>query len=147
MIENTAARMAAAVLLRRAAAVPVLLASIVCMLLAPALAHHGVSRYDMDEVRTLEGVVESWNWGSPHTGLTLSVEREDGAAETWEIEGAPPQWMDGQGWTPESLEAGERVTIVFHPLRRPANGGILMEVERGDGEVLKVNRPAALGGP
>jgi hypothetical protein len=26
-------------------------------------------------------------------------------------------------------------------------GDILMEVERGDGEVLKVDRPARLGGP
>jgi hypothetical protein len=47
---------------------------------------------------------------------------------------------------------GGCVSIMFHPLKAPAGtdvpmGGILMEVERGDGEVLKVNRPARLGGP
>jgi hypothetical protein len=111
-----------------------------------AFAHHGVSSYDMREVRMLEGVVTKWDWKNPHTWLTLVV-TSGGEGQMWEIEGAPPQWMTGQGWSPESLVAGEAVTITFHPLKEPANGGILMEVARGNGEVLKVNRPARLGGP
>lgn len=109
---------------------------------ASALAHHGVSTYRMDVVQTLEGVVASWDFGSPHTWLTVDV---DGAK--WEIEGAPPRWMSGQGFTPESLAEGEDVVITYHPHRARAQAGILMEVRRADGSVLKVNRPAALGGP
>jgi hypothetical protein len=122
--------------------------AILTTLLGPmaALAHHGVASYDMREVRMLEGVVVKWDWKSPHTWLTLRA--SDGSDEqTWEIEGAPPQWMSGQGWTAESLASGERVTITYHPSRQLANGGILMEVARAGGEVLKVNRPARLGGP
>ena len=111
-----------------------------------ANAHHGVASYDMREVRTLDGVVVKWDWKNPHTWLTLAAS-VDGAQQTWEIEGAPPQWMTGQGWSPESLAAGEAVVIVFHPSKSAANGGILMEVTRRNGEVLKVNRPARLGGP
>jgi hypothetical protein len=109
---------------------------------ASALAHHGVSTYRMDIVHTVEGVVASWEFGSPHTWLTVDV---DGA--TWEIEGAPPRWMSGQGFTPESLAEGDAVLITNHPHRGEAQAGILMEVRRADGSVLKVNRPAALGGP
>ena len=112
------------------------------LLVASASAHHGVSTYRMDVVATLAGVVVSWEFGSPHTWLTLGV---DGAP--WEIEGAPPRWMSGQGFTPGSLAAGEAVTIVYHPHRSTPQAGILMEVRRADGSVLKVNRPAALGGP
>ena len=113
-----------------------------------ALAHHGVAGYDMDEVLELEGVVEHWGWQNPHTSLTLRLV-VSGRVETVLIEGAPPRWMSGQGWTPESLEAGENVTITYHPTRLAGQGydGILMEVERGNGDVLKVNRPAWLGGP
>jgi hypothetical protein len=111
-----------------------------------AHAHHGVAGYDMRDVRELTGTVVRWDWRSPHTWLTLRS-TDGGAQLTWEIEGAPPQWMSGQGWTPESLRAGETVTITYHPSRQLANGGILMEVERADGAVLKVNRPARLGGP
>ncbi len=112
------------------------------LLVASAHAHHGISTYRMDVVATLAGVVVSWEFGSPHTWLTLGA---DGAV--WEIEGAPPRWMSGQGFTPESVAAGEAVTIVYHPHRSTPQAGILMEVRRADGSVLKVNRPAALGGP
>jgi hypothetical protein len=107
-----------------------------------ARAHHGVSTYRMDVVETLDGVVASWDFGNPHTWLTLHA-----AGASWEIEGAPPRWMSGQGFTPESLAAGEAVTITYHPHRNRPQAGILMEVRRADGSVLKVNRPASLGGP
>ena len=109
---------------------------------APTHAHHGVSTYRMDVVETLDGVVTTWRFGSPHTWLTLRVERA-----IWEIEGAPPRWMSGQGFTPESLAAGEAVRVTYHPHRSTPQAGILMEVRRADGTVLKVNRPASLGGP
>jgi hypothetical protein len=114
-----------------------------------ALGHHGVSAYDMAVVDTAEGLVEAWEWQNPHTSLTLRV-RRDGRAQAFQIEGAPPRWMEGQGWTPASLTEGEAVTVTYHPARRPDSGGyeaILMEVKRADGSVLKVNRPASLGGP
>lgn len=115
--------------------------------LGSAEAHHGVSQYDMRAVRTLGGVVAKWDWRSPHTWLTLTVAADDGSTQRWEIEGAPPGWMQGQGWSPESLAAGEAVEVIFHPSRHDPRAGILMEVARASGEVLKVNRPARLGGP
>ena len=112
------------------------------LLCTSALAHHGVSTYRMDVVQTHEGVVVSWDFGSPHTWLSL-----DAAGVRWEIEGAPPRWMTGQGFSPESLAEGDAVEITYHPHRGRAQAGILMEVRRADGSVLKVNRPASLGGP
>jgi hypothetical protein len=109
---------------------------------AAAFAHHGVSTYRMDVVQTLEGTVAKWEFGSPHTWLTVVV---DGAH--WEIEGAPPRWMSGQGFTPDSLAVDAPVAITYHPHRSAPRAGILMEVRRADGSVLKVNRPASLGGP
>lgn len=112
------------------------------VLAATAFAHHGVSTYRMDVTLTLEGLVESWDFGNPHTRLKLRVEDS-----VWEIEGAPPRWMTGQGFAPESFRVGDPVTIELHPHRNQAQAGILMEVRRTDGTVLKVNRPASLGGP
>jgi len=111
-------------------------------------AHHGIAAYDMHTVLILEGTIERWNWQNPHTSLSLRV-YADAEAHVWQFEGAPPRWMDGQGWTPESLVAGEQVFITYHPSRTPGGTyyGILMEVERASGEALKVNRPARLGGP
>jgi hypothetical protein len=55
--------------------------------------------------------------------------------------------MSRQGFERSSLTAGERVTITYHPHRQAPFAGILMEIRRADGAVLKVNRPASLGGP
>lgn len=123
-----------------------LVATFLLWLPVGAGAHHGIAAYDMAVVQTATGVVEAWRWQSPHTSLTLRI---DERAATFVIEGAPPRWMEGQGWTPGSLTAGEPVTVTYHPARR-ADGdyaAILMEVRRASGEVLKVNRPARLGGP
>jgi hypothetical protein len=113
-------------------------------LMAPGVlaAHHGVSRYRMDVVATLEGTVERWDFDEPHTWLTVAVE-----GAVWQIEGAPPRWMRGQGFTPESLAVGEPVRVTYHPHRSSERAGILMAVRRADGSVRKVNRPASLGGP
>lgn len=123
---------------------------VVCSLLllaaAPAAAHHGVSSYDMDTIRTIEGRVASWHWRSPHTGITLAVRGAEGE-ETWEIEGAPLRWMQNQGFDADTLQEGEAVTITYHPSRRSLRAGILMHVDMEDGRRLSVNRPTWLGGP
>ena len=120
--------------------------ALLCVPAAAALAHHGVAAYDMRAVLTTDGTVEAWRWQSPHTSLTLRIRGRD---ETFAIEGAPPRWMEGQGWTAESLATGEPVTVTYHPARRDGGdyAAILMEVRRANGEVLKINRPASLGGP
>lgn len=121
---------------------------VLALLLAasPAFAHHGVSGYDMKTIRTVQGTVSAWHWTSPHTGITLSVAGDQGA-ETWEIEGAPLQWMVNQGFAADTLQQGDAVTITYHPSRRTGRAGILMHVDLADGERLSVNRPARLGGP
>jgi hypothetical protein len=128
---------------------PVVLSVLVALHAAAAFAHHGVAAYDMKVVQTVEGVVEAWGWQNPHTSLTLRVMHDGGESRSFPIEGAPPRWMQGQGWTPESLAAGERVLVTYHPARSVDSqfAAILMEVRRENGEVLKVNRPAYLGGP
>ena len=118
-----------------------------CLLFAsPAVAHHGVSSYDMGTIRSIEGTVKAWHWQSPHTGITLAVIGGDGP-ETWEIEGAPLRWMQNQGFGSDSLKAGDKVTITYHPSKGSPLAGILMHVDIADGKRLSVNRPAWLGGP
>lgn len=112
------------------------------VLAAAALAHHGVSAYRMDVMMTIEGAVAKWELESPHAWLTVDV---DGAL--WEIEGAPPKWMSEQGFLRDSFVVGKVVTVTFHPHRTTPQAGILMEVRNAEGDVIKVNRPASLGGP
>lgn len=117
--------------------VPVLLGA--ALLGANADAHHGTADYVTGEVVTLTGTVAQWRWANPHTWLYLEVPAASGEIERWSIEGGPPRPMEQQGWSSESLRAGEPVTIRMSPSR--AQSGILRDVIREDGEVLVIDRP------
>ena len=113
---------------------------------APVSAHHSFpASYVMDEIVTLDGVVEGWLWRNPHPFIFLNVEQESGETVTWHIEFANATAMALRGLTPESFEEGDRLLVVGNPGRegrrslhykglwRPADGfefGDLSAMER-----------------
>ena len=116
---------------------------------AAAIAHHGTSEYLMTEEVSLTGTVKEWTFGFPHTWLLLDVTAPDGLVTEWSIESAPPGYMSRQGWSAQSLERGEEVTVLISPLRnrREPNRGILLEIDPADGPALVVRPPGRFGRP
>jgi hypothetical protein len=116
---------------------------------ATAFAHHGTSEYDMTEEIALTGTVKEWSFGNPHTWLRLEVPAPNGDVPEWSIESAPPSYMARQGWSAESLEPGEEVTILISPLRNEnePHRGILLEIDPANGEKLIVRPPGRFGRP
>ncbi len=112
----------------------------------PVSAHHSFpASYEMDEIVTLDGVVDSWLWRNPHPFIFLNVEDGSGETVTWHIEFANATAMALRGLTPESFNQGDRMLVVGNPGRegrrslhyrglwRPADGfefGDLTEMER-----------------
>ena len=113
---------------------------------APVSAHHSfVESYVMEEIVTLDGIVEGWLWRNPHPFIFLNVEDETGETVTWHIEFANATAMALRGLTAESFAEGDRLLVVGNPGRggrrslhykglwRPADGfefGDLSEMER-----------------
>lgn len=116
---------------------------------ALAFAHHGTSAYDMSEEIELTGTVTEWSFENPHSWLRIEVAGPDATVTEWSIESAPPGYMAGRGWSAESLEAGETVTVLISPLRsdREPNRGILLEIDPAAGEPLIVRPRGRFGRP
>lgn len=116
---------------------------------ATAFAHHGTSEYDMTEEISLTGTVEEWTFQNPHSWLRLDATGPDGEVSEWSIESAPPNYMARQGWSADSLERGEEVTILISPLRNEdePHRGILLEIDPANGEQLVVRPPGLFGRP
>lgn len=97
----------------------------------------------------LAGTVKAWTFANPHSWLLLDVAGPDGAVTEWSIESAPPNYMRRQGWSADSLERGERVTVLVSPLRneRAPHRGILLEIETAGGEALIVRPRGQFGRP
>ncbi|HEV2523468.1 MAG TPA: DUF6152 family protein [Candidatus Acidoferrales bacterium] len=90
-----------------------------CLISAPAFAHHGASRWDVDTWGTISGTVKEFDWQNPHPLLLLDVKNDKGAVETWAVEFHPPNVMSrGLGWNHSTFKQGDQVTIYGHPEKK-----------------------------
>ena len=80
-------------------------------------AHHSQAMYEPEKLVSIEGVVTSVQWKSPHMWITLDVPSASGKTETWDFEGAAAPPMVASGISPQLLKVGARVKIIAHPAR------------------------------
>ena len=80
---------------------------------AVAVAHHNtLAVYLMNDTMTLEGTVTRVEWRNPHIWFYIDVVDDAGNVTNWGIEfQTPPLRMARAGWTQESLQVGDVVTV------------------------------------
>jgi Family of unknown function (DUF6152) len=94
-----------------------------------ALAHHSFAMYEPTKTLTFKGTVKTFQWTNPHVVIWVLVQPEGGgAAQEWSFETTSPGVLTRVGWTRQSLKAGDRVSVVFSPLRDGSHGGGLNSV-------------------
>jgi len=101
-----------------------------------ALAHHSFSMFDPKQEQILTGTVTAFQWTNPHTWIELDVPNVDGQTTHWSIEGGSVVGLAREGWTRRTLQPGDRISLVMHPLRSGEHGGSLMGVVTAQGKVL-----------
>ena len=81
-------------------------------LAVPALAHHGFdTEYDASKRVKLTGVVTQVAWTNPHMRVYVDVTGADGKVVNWNLELTSPNTIRRQGWGPNDLKAGDKVTF------------------------------------
>ena len=79
-------------------------------------AHHSfAAQYDVNKTVTIEGTVTKVEWMNPHVYFYLDVETE-GRVVNYGVENGPPTRLFRQGWQPDTLKAGDIVTVDGSPL-------------------------------
>jgi hypothetical protein len=103
-------------------------------------AHHSAALfYSMKDRITLQGEVASFNFRNPHAIVELLVEDENGEIVRWTCETSAPSALRRRGWSQQSLEAGEIVTMEGVPA---SDGSYLMRittVTKADGTQVGVS--------
>lgn len=117
------------------AAAVVAVAAVVVLTGAPAGAHHASAPF-YDNLKSVEanGVVTRFLFRNPHSFLFLDGEDENGETIKWEVEMGTAVSMSRRGWTPQTIQVGDRIRVVGQPSRAPGTHGICCaEILRADG--------------
>lgn len=113
-----------------------ILAGLLCLM--PAWSHHSpASHYLIDELITVEGVVTRFRLINPHARIYFDVTAEDGTTEPWLAEGNASAILKRRGWTRETLQPGDPITISGNPARDGSNKLDWKTIVLADGTELR----------
>ena len=121
------------------------IAIVLTLAAGPALAHHSFAMFDQAKKVTVQGTVKDFRWNNPHVFIQLLVKNDAGVEEEWSIEMTSPEHLARVGWRPGTLKAGDKITLVLHPLRDGTiKGGQYLSGIGPDGQPL-LGSPASPG--
>ena len=106
-----------------------------------AVAHHSFATFDQTKETTLVGTIKEVQWTNPHIWVQVLVKSAAGETVEWSIEGGSPNGLSRQGWKRTSLNAGDPVEMIIHPLKDGSNGGSLVRV-CVNGRLIGAPRPS-----
>ena len=102
-----------------------------------AMAHHSTAMFEWGTEKTLSGTIERYEWTQPHTFIWITVPGKQGKTREWGLEGMSPSWLGRRGWSLHSLSVGDKVAIVYYPLKDGRPGGFYVRVTGPDGKTLE----------
>src|ERR1700687_5613456 len=77
----------------------------------PLVAHHSWdAEFDDKKPVTLKGVVTKYEWNNPHVFVNVDVTDKTGVS-TWVVELASISDLKSAGWTRETLNVGDVITV------------------------------------
>ncbi|HEY5623987.1 MAG TPA: DUF6152 family protein, partial [Gammaproteobacteria bacterium] len=84
-----------------------------------AQAHHSQSEFNLapSAIRTIQGTVTQYDFVNPHVYVYLKTEEPDGATAIWELEASSTPNLIRRGWSRDSIQVGEALTIDIHPAK------------------------------
>lgn len=112
----------------------------------PASAHHSFAAdYFEDQIASIEGEVEQFEYRSPHSWVYVLVTDESGETRRFGAEWGSPTRLAQRGVTQDTLKPGDRVVITGSPGRNPTDRRIhLKSISRlADGWTWSALRPGA----
>jgi len=108
-------------------------------------AHHSTSMFDHSTTMTINGEVVELRWVNPHVSLSVNgvvKERAEDGPAVWVMEmTSPGNLVRAGGWRRDAVKPGEKVEVVFSPLRDSVSkGGALKKLTVvATGEVFTAN--------
>jgi hypothetical protein len=105
------------------------------LLLLALLFHHSfAAEFDSSKPVELKGSVTRLEWTNPHAWIFVDVKEENGKVTNWGCELGSPNILLRNGWTRESLKAGDNVVITGSRAKDGSNIANARTVRLADGK-------------
>lgn len=111
---------------------------VAAVLFTPVAAHHAFSPvYDDKRTVSVSGVVTQFRFVNPHALLYLDVAGDSGKVTKWTVEFAGRLNLSENGWTEDTIKAGEQVTVTGNPTHAAGTNRLAFrKLMRADGSEL-----------
>jgi hypothetical protein len=106
-------------------------------------AHHGAAAYADKIVVLKDATVTKFLWANPHNIVMFDVKDEAGNITHWAGEAGSPSATGLLGWTRNSFQPGDVITVYIYPAKSGNPVGRLNKIVFADGKIL---RDSQLGG-
>lgn len=103
---------------------------------AQALAHHGISNWDLNKDVTLTGHITRLEFLNPHAWLHLEVKDAAGKPQAWSCEMRSAYSLRRSGWTTDMFKAGNAITVTGSPERTKPRQCYLSTIQFTDGSSM-----------
>lgn len=97
----------------------------------PASAHHSYAMFAVDKNIAVEGTVKQFMWTNPHSWIRLEVADATGKQQEWNVEMGSLTILVNLGWTPKTLQPGDKIKMTIHPMKSGLPGGDFVSLDVG----------------
>ena len=103
---------------------------------APLSAHHSFAMFDQTKVLQANGAtVRGFHWRNPHSFVVVDIKGRNGVT-SYTLECNSTNLMTRAGWKFNTLKPGDKVDVVYYPLRNGTAGGMLKTLTLPNGKTL-----------
>jgi Family of unknown function (DUF6152) len=108
--------------------------SMLCACAPAAMAHHSTANFDSGKTATVTGVVTYVSFTNPHSFIDMDVAEADGI-KAYKVFATSKVALLRYGWRPDSVKAGDRITIEGRPDRTDPTELYLLRITFADGSI------------
>jgi hypothetical protein len=109
---------------------------------AGASAHHSAAQFDFKNTVNLTGIVKEATFSNPHARILLEVTDDERGTRDIEFEGRSRNNLYRQGFRPDMIKVGDKITIRIWPMRDGSDGGYITALITADGQAIGNIPPA-----